>query len=93
MDPYHSHRYPLMPRECLTLFSIDQVWHSIQKRKGTELSTDDVSLTVEELLTFEPLWSMSSNSLDLFQKVDHSDAISHDCWTYLAASISTTGMM
>ncbi len=95
MDPYHSHRYPLMPRECLTLFSIDQVWHSIQKRKGTVLSTDDISLTVEELLTFEPLWSMSSDSLDLLQKVDHSDAISRDCWTYLADSISTeeSGMM
>ena len=65
MDPYHAQMYPLMPRDCLTLFSSEQILRSVQSGRTNASSTDGVPMSVEELLTFDPLWSVSGVSLML----------------------------
>jgi len=88
MDPYNSQRYPVLPRECLTLFSSEQILRSIQSGRRNASSSDDVSMSVEELLTFEPLWSISGESLTLLLSSRQAGVVSSDFMLCLSDDIT-----
>ena len=88
MDPYHSSRYPLMPRECLTLFNSSQILWSIQIGRRVVESADGISMSVDELLVFEPLLSVGGDCLSALQKAGCTDIVSSDFLTCLAGIIS-----
>lgn len=88
MDPFYSRRHPLLPRECLTLFDSRQVLETISSGSMVVKSTDGVTISIKELLLFEPYSSIGRYCLSELLKVKHKDIVTDSFFRSLAVQIT-----
>ena len=88
MDPFHSRQYPLLPRDCLTLFDSRQVLETIQTGGMVAKSIDGVLISVEDLVMFEAYTRIGRDCFSDLLKVKHTDVVTDNFLRNLAEQVT-----
>lgn len=75
MDPFYSRQYPLLPRKSLTLFNSRQVLKNTRNGNMVVKSTDNVLMSIKELLVVEPYVVIGRDCLSDLLKVKRTDIV------------------
>lgn len=88
MDPFEAMKYPIPPRESLTLFSVSDVLLSLQSDKPTVLSKDQVEIECSRLYHCDPLAAIGSKCLNVLLNSRHDELVSEEFLKSMAESVT-----